>query len=71
MSTTMPPAATAWKTLEQIARLIRQVEDRDPALVGVQEHVADHDVFHAGQALSELCRPGAVGPSSRALPAVG
>ena len=53
MSTTMPPAATAWKTCEQLPGLIRQVEDRDTALIRRQQHVADHDVFHAGQLLGQ------------------
>ena len=53
MSTTMPPAATAWKMREQSPGGPADSKHRDPSLVGRQQHVADHDVLHAGQLLRQ------------------
>src|SRR5262249_24320690 len=37
-----------------VAGLVGQAGDRDPAVVGVQVHAADQDVFHAGEAGGQL-----------------
>ena len=53
MSTTMPAAGHRLEDPRAVARPIGQVEHRDPALVGVEQDVADDDVFHARQPLRD------------------